>query len=95
MLKMYETYHDQGFEIVGVSIDEDRQELEAFLDEKKLPWIILHDEKDEGKPAAAIEYGVSGIPCMILIGKSGKVVSIRARGEELESLLEKEFSDKK
>ena len=95
MRKMYAAYHEKGFEIVGVSIDDDRTALEDFLADEKLPWIILHNEADEGKPAAAIEYGVSGIPCMILVGKSGKVINIHARGENLAELLEKELGGQK
>ena len=34
-------------------------------------------------------YGVMGIPTMILVGKDGKVVSLTARGEQLEKELEK------
>jgi thiol-disulfide isomerase/thioredoxin len=91
MKKMYAGYHDKGFEIVGVSLDSDREALAEFLEERKLPWIILHDEKHNGEHPAAQEYGVSGIPCMILIGRDGNVLSIHARGEALEELLAKEF----
>jgi len=92
MKRMYKKYHDQGFEIVGLSIDEDRNDLKEFLEEKQLPWTILHDEENEGQHPAVSEYGVFGIPCMILVGKDGKVVDIHARGERLEELLEKQFA---
>lgn len=92
MKRMYKKYHDQGFEIVGLSIDEDRDALQEFLEGKQLPWTILHDKENEGEHPATIEYGVFGIPCMILIGKDGKVVDIHARGERLEELLEKQFA---
>jgi thiol-disulfide isomerase/thioredoxin len=91
MKKMYAGYHDKGFEIVGISLDSERDALVEFIEEKKLPWTILHDKEHDGEHPAAKEYGVSGIPCMILIGRDGKVVSIEARGEKLEELLEKEF----
>jgi len=92
MRRMYKKYHDQGFEIVGLSIDEDRDELKEFLEEKQLPWTILHDKENEGDHPATTEYGVFGIPTMILVGKDGKVVDIHARGEKLEELLEKQFA---
>ena len=87
MRRMYEAYHDKGFEIVGLSVDEDRQALDSFLEKEKLPWIILHDEM--GKNPALIEYGVMGYPTMFLMGADGKVVSTHARGPELVRLLEK------
>ena len=93
MKRMYKKYHDQGFEIVGLSIDEDREALKEFLEEKQLPWTILHDKENEGQHPATVDYGVFGIPCMILVGKDGKVLDIEARGERLEELLEKQFGE--
>ena len=81
--KNFEQYHDQGFEVVGVSIDEDRSSLEEYLGKTKVPWPTLHDKENNGKHPATIEYGIYGIPNVILIGKDGKVVSTRARGPEL------------
>jgi thiol-disulfide isomerase/thioredoxin len=91
MKRMYKQYHDKGFEIVGLSIDQDRDDLKSFLEEKQLPWTILHDKENDGQHPAVTEYGVFGIPCMILVGKDGKVIDIHARGERLEELLEKQF----
>ena len=93
MKRMYKKYHDQGFEIVGLSLDQDRDDLKSFLAEKELPWTILHDKENEGQHPAVTEYGVFGIPCMILVGKDGKVLDIQARGEKLQELLEKEFPE--
>jgi thiol-disulfide isomerase/thioredoxin len=95
MKKLYEKYHDQGFEIVGVSLDQDREALEEFLAAKKLPWTIVHDPENEGQHPAATYYGVFGIPTMILVGRDGKVIDTHARGENLEKLLEKQFDEEK
>ncbi len=91
MKELYAAYKDKGFEIVGVSVDEDRSALDEFMkgEETKLPWTVLNEEG--GKSAAAEYYGVSGIPCMFLVGPDGKVVSIKARGDELVKLLEERF----
>jgi hypothetical protein len=44
--------------------------------------------RESGGPhPAARHYGVNAIPTMLLVGRDGKVVSIRARGEELKRLL--------
>lgn len=92
MKKLYKEYHDQGFEIVGLSLDQDRGDLETFLEEKELPWIILHDKENEGQHPAAKDLGIFGIPTMILVGKDGKVLDIHARGEKLAELLEEQFA---
>jgi thiol-disulfide isomerase/thioredoxin len=95
MKAMYEAYHESGFEIVGLSSDDDREALNDFLENRKLPWIILHDEANQGNHAAMTYYGISGIPTMILVGKDGNVLDIHARGEQLEALLVKEFGERK
>ena len=41
VLANYEKYHSRGFEVVGVSLDEDKPTLIKFLEERKIPWPIL------------------------------------------------------
>ena len=87
MKKMHEGYKGKGFEIVGISLDQDREALENFQEKNKLPWLTLHD-KDTKKNEMAEYYGVNSIPLAILVDKEGKVLSLRARGAELRRLLE-------
>ncbi|MDX1943983.1 MAG: TlpA disulfide reductase family protein [Pirellulaceae bacterium] len=84
--KHYDALHDQGFEVVGISLDKDRAALETFVAEKKVPWTILH-EPESSESSAVVEYGIFGIPRMFLIDREGKVVSINAWGENLSRLL--------
>jgi thiol-disulfide isomerase/thioredoxin len=87
LLKQYELYHDRGFDVVGISLDQDREALEQFVEKNPLPWTTLHAE--DGQHPAASYYGISAIPTVILVGKDGKVVSLNARGPELGQWLEK------
>jgi thiol-disulfide isomerase/thioredoxin len=93
MTKMYEAYHEDGFEIVGVSVDRDLEALASFIEERETPWIILADNQPEKEDYESIarNYGVTGIPTMILIGKDGKVISTSARGAALEEALAEIF----
>lgn len=89
MKRLYEAYRGRGFEIVGLSGDQTREPLEKFLEKTEVPWTILYGKDG---PSPTIEfYGVSAWPTMLLVGKDGNVVSIRARGpvlrEELKRLL--------
>ncbi|NIP85231.1 MAG: redoxin family protein [Planctomycetales bacterium] len=90
LLKNYRLYHDRGFEVVGVSVDENREAVEEFLKERELPWQTLFsdapDQSGWNHPMAK-RYGIGGLPTVILIGKDGKVVSLNARGDELGRLL--------
>jgi len=91
--KYYDKYRAEGFEVVGVSIDRDREKLEKYVEEKQVPWITLHEKDTKGRNPATERYGIFGIPTMFLVGRDGNVISIRARGEELDRLLVEQFGD--
>jgi thiol-disulfide isomerase/thioredoxin len=88
--RMYEAYHDRGFEIVAVSLDKAKAAPTKFMEQRKLPWVCLYD-KEPGKDLEPLSqyYGIFAIPQAILVDRDGRVVSMNARGEELERLLEK------
>jgi thiol-disulfide isomerase/thioredoxin len=81
----YKKYRDKGFEVVAISIDQDRDALDQFMAANKLPWVVLHEE---GNPVTT-QFGIFSIPTVIFVDKDGKVVSLEARGSDLEALLEK------
>jgi thiol-disulfide isomerase/thioredoxin len=89
---IYKRYHDRGFEIVGVSIDDSRDDLVNFLKENRLPWKIINssvkkNEKEFEHPLAD-QYGIMGIPTLYVINREGKVISLSARGPELTALVD-------
>lgn len=84
---LYSKYHDQGFEIVGVSLDYGKADLDGFLAQRKLPWPIVASvvAKEEGTPEPNAErYGVESIPWVILVDKQGKAAAVGLHGEQLE-----------
>ena len=87
----YDAYHAKGFEVIGVSLDQDRAALEKYIADKSVPWTTLHEKEGGGQHPAAKYYGVLGIPTVILVNKEGKAISLNARGPELGKLLEKEL----
>jgi len=96
VLEQYEKYHKDGFEVVGISLDQDREALEKFVVDQKLPWPILFEESkgDGWQHPLATYYGISGIPTVILIGRDGKVITLNARGEKLGEQLDAIFAKK-
>lgn len=92
IISAHEKYNAKGFEVIGVSLDRTDEAITKFLDERKLPWRSINIE-DSRK--LADKYDVNAIPQPILIGRDGRVVSMRARGPQLERLLEKLLGEKK
>ncbi|MBI1249740.1 redoxin domain-containing protein [bacterium] len=94
MKKMYKAYHPHGFEIVGISLDRSKEDLDTFIAEREIPWTIVSNVTgDEKSDENALYYGITGIPKMIFVGKDGLVISTDARGEALPKLLAEAFPD--
>jgi peroxiredoxin len=69
---LYQKYHSQGFEIVGVSQDAQRSDLTAYVHQHQIPWRQIHDSAG----AIALNYKLEGLPKTVLIGRTGKIVAI-------------------
>jgi len=91
MKKNLERFGDKGFAIVGINMDDTRAAFEKCVENQEITWVNIVSE-EEGKRGwdapMADYYGVSGIPTAILIDQKGKVVSLQARGGELDKQLE-------
>ena len=74
----YQKYHDKGFEIVGVSLDQDKDALTSFIKTHGMVWPQYFDGKGWDN-AIATANGVRSIPAMWLIGKDGKLITKNAR----------------
>jgi thiol-disulfide isomerase/thioredoxin len=75
----YQKFHDRGFEVVGINLDDKESVLRRFIKEKELPWPQYFDGKGwENK--FAVRYGIFGIPTMWLVNRAGNLCSTEARG---------------
>ena len=84
--RLYDLYHQRGFDVVGVNGDHLRGSVRAFLQHQPLPWVTLHETDPQARRRPVDLWGV-GKRTAFLIGADGKVVSIRAGGKELGKLL--------
>lgn len=98
VIKNYEQYHKAGFEVVGISLDDKKDALDAFFKDQPLPWTTLFnpDEATRGfdDPIAA-KFFVNAIPATYLIDRTGKLVHMNVRGERLGELLKSMFPEVK
>ena len=87
----YKTYHDKGFEVLGVSLDDKKNLWEKAIEKDGLTWTHVSDLKG-WKNEAAVLYGVKLVPTNYLIGPDGKIVAKNLREEALQSKLKEIFS---
>ena len=88
---MLSAYKDRGFAVLGVNIDDDYNHVAQFSARMQTTWPHILDRVAEraAKESMSEKVGVVGIPLMILISPDHEVISVSARGERLEALLEK------
>lgn len=89
--KLQEKYKNQGLQIVGVSVDSDREKWMGALD-KHQPAGIQVSELKGWESASRVDYGVQAIPFTVLIDASGKILARNPHGPLLEEIIEKYFS---
>jgi thiol-disulfide isomerase/thioredoxin len=89
MKEAYDKYHDKGFEIVGINLDQRAFAVEEFLKKESLPWPQVRNEGEESSMAEY--YGINAIPFLALVGRDGKVITTDARGRDLHKHLEELF----
>lgn len=93
VIETYQKYHAQGFEIIGISHDSERSELEAFLNKQPgMTWPQYFDSRGPNNPISA-KFEVSLIPFTILIGPDGRILGSGLRGEELQAAVAKAVTD--
>jgi peroxiredoxin len=77
LIELYHKHHAAGFEVIGVSLDRSRNQLEKFIKAREVPWPqIFFDEdgKRGGANPLAVEHDISTIPATFLLDRDGKVV---------------------
>lgn len=71
--KLHQERAAAGLTVAGIDIDFNmRAEVEAFVRERKLDFLILHGSLDNADAVEA--YGVPGTPTLVVVGRDGRVV---------------------
>ncbi len=85
----WDKYHQKGFEVIAISVDQDMNTLSQFLTKEQPPWTVVADHHPNNSTSMSAKYQIRGIPAFVLVGKDGKVVALHCRGERLGKELEK------
>ena len=84
----YEKFHPQGFDIIGVSLDQDKSALTTFIQSEHMPWQEYFDGRGWDN-TVAMKYGINSIPMNYLLDRHGIIVGKDLRGPALGSAIEK------
>ena len=92
VIECYEKYRERGLEIIGISLDNNKEAWLAAVKRLEMAWPQLSDLKG-WKSLGATTYGIQSIPANILVDPEGRIVDNDLRGvflrKRLEELLER------
>lgn len=86
LVAAYDKYRKKNFEILGVSLDDNRSKWMTAIQEDNLQWTHVSDLKG-WKNDAAILYGIRAVPTNYLIDPTGKIIAKNLRGDQLDKVL--------
>lgn len=82
VIATYQKCHSQGFDILGVSLDEDRDAVLNFTQAQGMTWPQYFDGQG-WKNKLATQYGVDSIPMDYLLDRHGIIIGKELRGPDL------------
>lgn len=82
----YDKYKSKGFEVVGVSFDQDHESWNKGIKELNMTWPQMSDLQYWESPVVDL-YAINGIPHTILLDKEGVIIGKDLRGEALDTKL--------
>jgi len=86
--QLYERYHAEGFDVIGVSLDTNEEALRSFIATYRMPWPQVFEGKG-WQTEVGRTYGVNGIPALLLIDRGGRIRGNELRGRPLEEMVQR------
>jgi len=86
LVKLYSKYKDKGFEIYGVSLDENKKDWMRAIKQDKIAWTQVIDNRG-WEAQTAIDWNLYQIPTSYLVNKDGIIVGVDLEKNDLEKAL--------
>lgn len=83
MKEIYKSYHNKGFEIYQVNIDEDEDLWKRTVAFDELPWVSVRDDQ-ASNASTVVRYNVTKVPTNYLIDKNGEIIGRDLFGRTLQ-----------
>ena len=90
--QLYADKHEEGFEVLGISLDDSRDTVEAFQTRAQLPWRLVCEAEQVRQ--AREKYRVRTIPSLFLVGRDGRIAQVDLKGNDLRKAVERCLSEK-
>lgn len=92
LVRLYKSYNNDGFNIIGVSLDRTKDQWEKAIEDDNLLWTQVSNLNFWNDPVAR-RYSIRSIPQSYLINKEGVVIGKNLRGNDLAYKIEEALSN--
>ena len=72
--ELYEKYHDEGFELLGISISDTKKQLKNYTNSYKVKYPLLYGSANDLNKITTDFGGVYAVPSSFLVNKNGEIV---------------------
>ncbi len=83
---LFQTFGWRGLGVVGISLDENKKEMELAINKAGISWTVLSDYKG-WKSSLAAKFQIKEIPSLLLVDSTGKIISYKPPQKNLKQLL--------
>ncbi len=91
---LYQQYRTQGFEVIGVNLDNTPNGVKGYLQQNGMTWPQIHEAGGLESPPS-LAFGVISLPTMFLVDKKGLVHSRPSSIEDVKAALPEALELKK
>ncbi|MBR1549474.1 MAG: AhpC/TSA family protein [Bacteroidales bacterium] len=92
VVRLYSQFHNKGFEVFSVSLDNNRDAWLKAIEDDHLSWPNHVSDLRGWSSAAGRLYGIQSIPATVLVAPDGKIMARNLRGKDLENKLKEIFA---
>ena len=85
--EIYEEFHGKGLEIIGVSLDEEKEDWEFAIEKDGLSWVNVSSLKGWDCEVARL-YNVKGVPALFVLDENNNIIATGLRDEQLKIFLQ-------
>lgn len=89
---LYDEFHDKGLEIIGVSLDTDKDAWASAVEKDGLIWVNVSSLK--GWECELIhQYNITGVPSLFILDANNRIIATGLRGEQLKNFIQERLID--
>lgn len=89
---LHEKYRARGLRMIGISLDENPEDVVAYIGREGISWPQACDGKGFQSDAAT-RHGITSLPAVFVIGRDGRVAADETNSDKLDAVIQRELAE--